>query len=102
MVPTLRDGDALLVRRGRPVRPGDLVVATFASRSDLLVVKRAVRKQGGGWYVRSDNPYAGGDSAVHGPAVVIGRVVLRYWPRPGRRLPPAPPNALRPPAGLAP
>ena len=44
MAPTLRDGDAVLVRRGgRAIRPGDVVVARFRARPDLLVVKRAVR-----------------------------------------------------------
>ncbi|GAA4673908.1 S24/S26 family peptidase [Phytohabitans rumicis] len=84
MAPTLRHGDALLVRRGgRAVRPGDIVVATFRSRPDLLVVKRAVRAQDGGWWVRGDNELVEDDSRAYGVADVAGRVVLRYWPRPG-------------------
>ena len=90
MVPTLRSGDALLGRRGGRVRAGDVVIATFADRPGLLVVKRAVRESGGGWHVAGDNPYAAGDSTVHGPAEVVGRVVLRYWPRPRWPLPAAP------------
>ena len=58
MAPTLRHGDALLIRRGNRVRPGDLVVARFRVRPDLLVVKRAVREQDGGWWVRGDNDLA--------------------------------------------
>jgi phage repressor protein C with HTH and peptisase S24 domain len=85
MVPTLRDGDALLVRRGgRAVRPGDVVVATFRVRPGLLVVKRAVRARDGGWEVRGDNSLVTDDSRAYGVADVVGRVVLRYWPRPGR------------------
>jgi nickel-type superoxide dismutase maturation protease len=85
MAPTLRDGDALLVRRGgRAVRPGDVVVATFRSRPDLLVVKRAVRAQDGGWWVRGDNDLVADDSRSYGVADVEGRVLVRYWPRPGR------------------
>lgn len=84
MVPTLRHGDALLVREGgRAVRPGDVVVARFAARPDRLVVKRAVRPEGGGWWVRSDNPLVTDDSRAFGPAEVVGRVVCRWWPRPG-------------------
>lgn len=84
MAPTLRAGDALLVRRGgRATRPGDVVVARFRSRPDLLVVKRAVRAADGGWLVRGDNPLASDDSFRYGVADVLGRVVLRYWPRPG-------------------
>jgi nickel-type superoxide dismutase maturation protease len=90
MVPTLRPGDAVIVRRGDRVRPGQVVVARFRDRPDLLVVKRAVRRAEGGWYVTGDNPFALGDSAVHGPADVVGRVVFRYWRRPQWPLPPAP------------
>ncbi|QDY11911.1 S26 family signal peptidase [Micromonospora sp. HM134] len=88
MSPTLRHGDALLVRRGgRPVRPGDVVVAVFRSRPDLLVVKRAVRPQDGGWWLHGDNTLVTDDSRAYGVADVLGRVVFRYWPRPGRPAP---------------
>ena len=85
MVPTLRDGDALLVvRGGRPVRPGDVVVATFRARPDLLVVKRAVQQRADGWWLRGDNEFVTDDSRAYGVADVHGRVLLRYWPRPSR------------------
>jgi len=84
MVPALRHGDALLVRRGGRVRPGDVVVARFRSAPDLRVVKRAVRPEGTGWWLLGDNEFATGDSRTHGVADVEGRVVLRYWPRPRR------------------
>lgn len=77
MVPTLRDGDCLLILRGAAVRPGSVVVAKFRSRPDLLVVKRAVAGQDGGWLLASDNPFADGPSGV---ADVEARVLLRYWP----------------------
>ncbi len=83
MAPTLRDGDALLVRRGGRVHEGAVVVARFRSRPDLLVVKRAVRTEDGGWWVRGDNDFVTDDSRAYGVADVIGRVWLRYWPRPG-------------------
>ncbi len=84
MVPTLRDGDAVLVRHGAPVRPGDVVLARFRDGSDRLVVKRAERAREGGWWVVSDNPFAGGDSVVHGAADVLARVVVRVRPLPPR------------------
>ena len=85
MAPTLRAGDALLVRRGgRAIRPGDVVVASFRGRPDLLVVKRAVRPVDGGWWVRGDNELVTDDSRAYGVADVYGRVLFRYWPRPGR------------------
>jgi phage repressor protein C with HTH and peptisase S24 domain len=77
MVPALRDGDCLLVRRGARVRPGDLVVARYRERPELLVVKRAVEPRDGGWLLTSDNPFAAGPSGV---ADVEARVLLRYWP----------------------
>jgi phage repressor protein C with HTH and peptisase S24 domain len=84
MAPTLRDGDALLIRHGARVRAGDVVVARFRARPDLLVVKRAVHEQEGGWWVQGDNEFVADDSRAFGVADVIGRVLVRYWPRPGR------------------
>jgi nickel-type superoxide dismutase maturation protease len=98
MAPTLCHGDALLVRRTRRVRAGDVVVARFRSRPDLLVVKRAVRAHGSGWWLASDNSRTTDDSRAYGVADVTGKVVCRWWPRPawisrggGPPLPPQPP-----------
>jgi nickel-type superoxide dismutase maturation protease len=90
MLPTLSPGDCLVVRRGagggRRTRPGDVVVARFPTRPDLLVVKRAVRPVGDLWWVEGDNPAVGDDSRRYGPAQVLDRVLLRYWPLPPRRV----------------
>jgi phage repressor protein C with HTH and peptisase S24 domain len=83
MVPTLKDGDGVLVRHTARIRPGDVVLATFRAMPDRLVLKRAVRPHEGGWWLASDNPAAGGDSAVHGVADVHARVLLRVR---GRRV----------------
>lgn len=80
MVPTLRHGDVLIARHGAPVRPGDVVLARFRTLPDRLVVKRVVRAEEGGWWLASDNAFAGGDSISHGPADVLARVVLRVRP----------------------
>ena len=77
MVPTLRDGDVVLVRHGARIRPCDVVLARFRALPDLLVIKRAVRPDGDGWWLASDNAAAAGDSAVHGVADVDARAVLR-------------------------
>lgn len=78
MVPTLKDGDLLLVRVGAAAEPGDVVVARFRSMPDRLVVKRVRRlTDDGGVELVSDNSFAGGDSATHGIADVFARVVLR-------------------------
>lgn len=77
MVPTLRDGDVVVVRHGTPVRPGHVVLARYRSMPDRFVLKRAVREVDGGWWLSSDNAAAGGDSAAHGVADVLARVTLR-------------------------
>lgn len=79
MVPTLLDGDALLAYPVRRVRPGDVVIARFRSRPDLLVVKRAIRPYRDGWWIQGDNPLVTDDSRRYGEADVLGRVLFRYW-----------------------
>lgn len=80
MVPALRDGDAVLAWSGGRVRPDDVVIARFPARPELLVVKRAVRPVPGGWWVQGDNAFATDDSRRYGPAEVLARVLVRYWP----------------------
>ncbi|MEU3294639.1 nickel-type superoxide dismutase maturation protease [Streptomyces longwoodensis] len=91
MVPTLYHGDQLLVQYGARVRPGDVVVLRHPFQQDLLVVKRAVERRDGGWWVLGDNAFAGGDSTDYGAVpddLVLGRVRFRYRPpRDGRRSP---------------
>ncbi len=87
MAPTVRHGDRLLVRRvadptGTPV--GAVVLARFPARPELLVVKRVVRVVPGGHWVQGDNPVVTDDSRAFGTAVVVGRVLARLSPRPGR------------------
>jgi nickel-type superoxide dismutase maturation protease len=87
MAPAVRSGDRLLVRRVTPgtrVRSGVVVLARFPSRPGLLVVKRIVRTADGGHWVEGDNAFVTDDSRAYGAAVVVGRVVGRLWPRPGR------------------
>ena len=94
MSPTVRSGDRLLVRRVRSadaVRAGDVVLARFPARPDLLVVKRVRRAVPGGHWIEGDNRFVRDDSRQYGVAVVAGRVVGRLWPRPGR-LPARPPD----------
>jgi phage repressor protein C with HTH and peptisase S24 domain len=85
MSPALSDGDVVLARRGAPVRAGDVVVVTWAARPGQLSIKRAVREEGGGWFVVGDNDLASTDSRELGPAAVHGVVRTRVWPLPLRR-----------------
>ncbi|MFI5616327.1 nickel-type superoxide dismutase maturation protease [Streptomyces sp. NPDC051567] len=85
MVPTLLDGDRLLVRYGAAVRPGHVVVLRHPFQQDLLVVKRAAGRRPGGWWVLGDNPYnRTGDSTDYGTVpeeLVLATAVLRFRPR---------------------
>lgn len=84
MAPALRHGDRIFIVRTAHARPGDVVVARFRSRPDLLVVKRVLRADGDGWWVVGDNPFASDDSERYGRADIIGRVTFRWWPQPVR------------------
>jgi hypothetical protein len=87
MVPTLSDGDLLLVDRGVRVRPGALVVARMPGAP--LAVKRArfwhSDDEARGWWLERDNPQEGTDSWAVGPVApkeVVAVVLGRLWPRP--------------------
>src|SRR5690348_7759079 len=82
MVPTLRHGDLVVADRRRAVTAGSVVLARFRALPDRVVVKRAARLAGDGWWLASDNRFAGGDSSAHGAADVIATV--RWVLRPGR------------------
>ncbi|AUA11314.1 nickel-type superoxide dismutase maturation protease [Streptomyces sp. SID8382] len=86
MQPTLYPGDQLVVRYGAPVRPGDVVVLRHPFRQDLLIVKRAVERREGGWWVKGDNPYVENDSREFGVVpdeLVVARAWVRLRPRRG-------------------
>ncbi|MFF9767396.1 nickel-type superoxide dismutase maturation protease [Streptomyces sp. NPDC053086] len=91
MTPTLLHGDQLLVRYRGVIRPGDVVVLRHPFQQDLLVVKRAVERRDGGWWVLGDNPYAGGDSTDYGVVpeeLILGKAWFRLRPvRAGQRSP---------------
>jgi hypothetical protein len=96
MLPTLRDGDVLLLDRHAEVGPGTVVVALLPDRT--VAVKRVAHREPGGWWLERDNPRHGVDSWQVGSIPdgdVVGVVRLRLWPAPGR-LPGAP--ATLPPA----
>lgn len=104
MLPTLRPGDRLVVKYGSRVRPGAVVLLRHPLQHDLLIVKRAVERRSGGWWVVGDNPQVRNDSREFG-AVPDDLMVARAWVRlrpprgPQRSLPPVLPwvfSAVRP------
>jgi phage repressor protein C with HTH and peptisase S24 domain len=83
MLPTLREGDRLLVAHGASPRLGRLAVVRLPD--GVLAVKRVTRREPDGWWVERDNPAEGVDSWTVGavPAAdVVARVLGRLWPRP--------------------
>jgi len=80
MLPTLAEGQFVLVDPSRRPDIGQLAVADHPTRPDLLVVKRVTAiAEDGGIELGSDNPDAGTDSRTWGPvapASVIGTVTL--------------------------
>jgi phage repressor protein C with HTH and peptisase S24 domain len=90
MLPTLREGDLLLVSYRRGARDGDLVLARFPDGT--VAVKRAdgrrtARDGAPAWWLVSDNPGEGVDSRHRGPVRetdVIAVTVARIWPHPRR------------------
>ena len=80
MLPTLSDGQFVLVDPNRRPEVGALAVANHPDRPDLLVVKRVAS-----WTddaraeLASDNPVAGTDSRVWGPlpaSDIVGTVTV--------------------------
>src|SRR3954447_15347780 len=97
MAPAIRHGDQLLVDvrpERRPTHAGDVVVVRLPDRP--LSVKRVGRVESdGSVWVEGDNSFGSTDSRDLGAVpreAVVGRILLRLWPHPGR-LPPAQPRS---------
>jgi phage repressor protein C with HTH and peptisase S24 domain len=78
MLPTLREGERLLVLHGGVPRRGGLVVCRLPQ--GVVAVKRVEARGPGSWAVVSDNPEGAG--AVVDDRDVLARVLGRIWPRP--------------------
>ena len=88
MSPTLPEGSALLALSTKlvPVNPGRVIAF---ERGDDLSIKRALTREGAGWFVVGDNPSRSSDSRRFGPvpeSAIRAVAVLRLdsptaWPR---------------------
>lgn len=83
MLPTLREGDLLVVSaRARP-HVGAVAVVRLPGRP--VSVKRLVHHVDDGWWVERDNPAEGADSWQFGAVAdhdVLAIALARMWPRP--------------------
>lgn len=88
MAPTLHDGDRLVALGRLRGRPGDIVAVRDPRVPSRILVKRVSGLEDDhSLRVSGDNPQVSTDSRTFGPvppALVVGRVVWRYWP-PARR-----------------
>jgi phage repressor protein C with HTH and peptisase S24 domain len=85
MLPTLRDGDLLLVRGGRMRASAGRLAIVRLPGDRPVSVKRLGYHEDEGWWVERDNPREGVDSWQVGAIAesdVVGIVIGRLWPRP--------------------
>ena len=83
MEPSFSDGDWVLVLRSSRLRSGAVAAVRDPRNTDRILIKRALRREVTGWWVEGDNPSASTDSRTFGPIppeLVVGRVLLRYFP----------------------
>lgn len=84
MAPALEPGDRLLVvRRRRPIRRGDVVLALDPRDAARELVKRVESVADGEVVLRGDHAAASTDGRTFGAlpvSAVTWRAVLRYWP----------------------
>ena len=85
MSPTLEHGDWLLAVSARRLRPapGRIIVFREPRAGGRLAIKRAVAREGGGWFALGDNPPRSTDSRAYGPApeaAIEAVVICRYGP----------------------
>ncbi len=81
MVPTLNEGDWVLVLRGADVEEGDVVLLEHPQRPGMLLVKRLALIEPGGYWVVGDAPEVSTDSRHFGTVPeVLGKVVWRIRP----------------------
>ena len=85
MLPTLADGDRLLLRYRGARKAGRVAVVRLPD--GVVAVKRLSLYDDDGWWVTRDNPAEGVDSWSVGAipeSDVLAVVLCRIWPRPGR------------------
>jgi phage repressor protein C with HTH and peptisase S24 domain len=86
MLPTLHDGDRLVVRYGAVPKPGRLGIVRLPD--GVISVKRLEVTDDTGYWFSRDNPVEGLDSWALGRGStrdeVLASVWCRVWPRPGR------------------
>ena len=81
MLPTLKDGDAVMIIATKSIEPGDVVLADHPYKSSVKILKRVSEIDGEGRYsLTGDNPAESTDSRAFGSLsleCIQGKAVCR-------------------------
>jgi len=81
MLPTLKDGDAVMIIPTKSIEPGDVVLADHPYKSSVKILKRVSAIDGDGRYsLTGDNPAESTDSRTFGSLsieCIQGKAVCR-------------------------
>jgi nickel-type superoxide dismutase maturation protease len=81
MLPTLKDGDAVMIIRTKSIEPGDVVLANHPYKSSVKILKRVDAVDDDGRYtLTGDNPAESTDSRTFGSLsieCIQGKAVCR-------------------------
>jgi nickel-type superoxide dismutase maturation protease len=81
MLPTLKDGDNVMIRPTKSVKPGDIVLADHPYKTSVKILKRVSEIDGEGRYsLAGDNPTESTDSRTFGSLsieCIQGKAVCR-------------------------
>lgn len=80
MLPTLKDGDQVLVKSPKDLQIGDVVVSKHPYRKTPIIKRIKEFSTGGKVFLTGDNPDESTDSRVFGEILekdVLGKVVCR-------------------------
>ena len=81
MLPTLKNGDDILVKSETNLRIGDVVVANHPFRTTLIIKRITEISTGGKLFLRGDNPDESTDSRTFGEIDkkdILGKVFCRW------------------------
>ena len=80
MLPTLKNGEEVLVKTGEILQIGDVVVANHPFKQSVVIIKRVSEINEKGLFLLGDNPIESTDSRSFGEVSktnVLGKVVCK-------------------------
>lgn len=80
MMPTLKNGDEVLVKAVETLQIGDIVAANHPYKQSVVIIKRISKIGEKGLFLVGDNPFESTDSRSFGEVLqknVLGKVVCK-------------------------